>query len=345
MSARASGLAGGPGHACARRDRPPGDRCGGGSVARIAGCAAGRCLALHVVENPLQLGPLPAVAIGHGGHRIGGGGDRSDPGVDRFVSTQVVERDAQPIDQLGEPAGQVDGPAVDIVEGKDAAEEMEALLGHGHAEQDPVPSRLPGVGLELVELVGRAVRGVHPPTDAGRGDPLLHPGQVVVVDPEAAPDRFAAGEIEHLGRRQAGGRQVEQFGDDAEHRVGLAQGSVGQPDPQIGWAADGGDVLVVIAIAGTERGVDERGERLDVRAHHDHVAGFEGGVLGEPVQDGVAHDLDLTGPAVAGVDLKAVVLGVEEVTDIVPAHPVDAPPSARSARTSAWIRPSNVDDC
>ena len=110
--------------------------------------------------------------------------------------------------------------------------------------------------------------------------------------------------------------------DNAEDRVGLAQGSVGQPDPQIGWADRGGAavVLVLIAIAGTEGGVDERGERLDVRAHHDDVAGFEGGVLVEPVQDGVADDLDLTGPAVAGVDLKAVVPGVEEVTDIVAAH-------------------------
>ncbi len=73
-----------------------------------------------------------------------------------------------------------------------------------------------------------------------------------------------------------------------------------------------GAVAVVVGVgAGAERGVDEGGEGLDVGAHDDDVAGFEGGVVEEEVEDGVAQHLHLAGPAVAGVDLDAAVAGVE----------------------------------
>ena len=60
-----------------------------------------------------------------------------------------------------------------------------------------------------------------------------------------------------------------------------------------------------------ERGLDERREDLDVRAHHDHVARLQRRVLLHRVQDRVAQDLDLARAAVAGVDLDAAVLGVQ----------------------------------
>ena len=52
-----------------------------------------------------------------------------------------------------------------------------------------------------------------------------------------------------------------------------------------------------------ERGLDQRRERLDVGAHHDDVARFEGGVVGEQADDHLAQHLDLARAAVAGVDL------------------------------------------
>ncbi len=51
--------------------------------------------------------------------------------------------------ELGEAPGQVDVAAVDVVERQRAAEEALALVGHGHAEQDAVEPRLPGVGLDV----------------------------------------------------------------------------------------------------------------------------------------------------------------------------------------------------
>ena len=66
-------------------------------------------------------------------------------------------------------------------------------------------------------------------------------------------------------------------------------------------------LVVLVGLARAERRLDERRERLDVRAHDDHVARLERRVLVEQVQDRVAQHLDLAGAAVAGVDLDAAV--------------------------------------
>ena len=47
------------------------------------------------------------------------------------------------------------------------------------------------------------MRGVESPADAGRGDPLLDAGEVVVVEAEAAAHRFEAGEVDELRRGDA----------------------------------------------------------------------------------------------------------------------------------------------
>ncbi len=99
---------------------------------------------------------------------------------------------------------------------------------------------------------------------------------------------------------------------DAEHRVRLAQRAVGEPDAQVRRAVLLRQrvelvVLVVGDLPRAEGRLDQRRERLDVRAHDDDVSWLERGVVGEQVQDRVADDLDLAGAAVAGVDLDAAV--------------------------------------
>ena len=156
------------------------------------------------------------------------------------------------------------------------------------------------------------MRGVEAPADPRLGDPLLDARDVVVVEAEAAAHGAAAGEVDDLGRGQAAVGEDEQLGDDAEDRVGLSQRAVGEAHAQVGRPAD---VVVTRRLAerlGAERGVDQRGERLDVRAHDDDVARLERGVVGEEVEEGVAQHLDLTRPAVARVHLHAAVGRVEE---------------------------------
>ena len=67
-------------------------------------------------------------------------------------------------------------------------------------------------------------------------------------------------------------------------------------------------LLLLPVGAGAERRLDQRREGLDVGAHDDDIAGFESRIVEQQVEDGVAQDLDLAGPAVTGVDLHAAVL-------------------------------------
>ncbi len=235
----------------------------------------------------------------------------------------------QAVEELGQAAGEVDGAAVDVVEGYHAAHQPLALVGHGHTQQHPVEPGPPGVGVEPVELERGPVAGVEAPAHAGGADPLLGAGEVVVVETEAPAHRVTPGEIEHLGGGEAGVGQGQQLGDHAQQRVGLAQGAVGEAHPQVGTGRVAGvvgtgrvgAVLDVVHVAGAgagaEGGVDERGEGLDVGAHDDDVPGLERLVLGQDVEDGVTQHLDLAGLAVAAVDLHAAVVRPEHGTGVV----------------------------
>jgi hypothetical protein len=54
-----------------------------GELGRVGG-AADRRLADHVVEQALELRPLPRVALARRGQRVGGAGDRGRPRIDRL---------------------------------------------------------------------------------------------------------------------------------------------------------------------------------------------------------------------------------------------------------------------
>ena len=269
-------------------------------------------LALDVVEQPLQLGALPAVAAGRGGQRVRRGGDRGGPAADGHRPPHAVDRRLQAVDELGEAAREVDRAALDVVEREHAAEQPLLLVGHRDPEQHAVQPGAPGAGRELLELERGAMGGVEPPADPRLRDPLLDARDVVVVEPEAAADGLAVGEVEHLGGGEALVGELEQAAHEAEHGVGLAQRAVGEPHAQVGRAQLLRQVVELVVLRGdlpgAEGRADQRRERLDVRAHHDHVARLERRVLGEQVQDRVAQHLDLAGAAVAGVDLDAAVL-------------------------------------
>ena len=242
--------------------------------------------------------------------------DRSDPAADRLGVGERVGRRPGAVNELGEAAREVDRATVDVVERQHALDEPPILLGHRHADEHSIQTASPRVGVQRAELERLAVAGVEPPPDPAGRDPVLHPREVVVVEPEAPAHGLASGQVEQLrrGRPLVGERQ--QLTDHAEHRVGLAERPVGEPDAQVGHGLavvageDAGVVLVlVVAASGTERGLDQRRERLDVGTHDDHVARLERRVVLEQVQDRVAQYLDLARPAVAGVDLDAAVVG------------------------------------
>ena len=145
---------------------------------------------------------------------------------------------------------------------------------------------------ERVELERRAVRGVEPPPNPARRDPVLDASEVVIVEPEPPPHGLLVGEVEHLRGGQPLVDEVEQPPDDAEHRVRLPERAVGEPDAQVGRPHVRRQRLQLIVVledlARAERRLDERRERLDVRAHDDHVARLERRVLVEQMQDRVS---------------------------------------------------------
>ena len=196
-----------------------------------------------------------------------------------FGALERVERRLQAIDELGEPPGDIDRAAVDVVEREDVVEQPLLVLGHGHADEQPVHARAPRARGERVELERRAMRGVEAPPNPARRDPVLDASEVVVVEPEPPPHRLLVGEVEHLRGGQPLVDEVEQPRHDAEHRVGLPERAVRQPDAQVRRAHIGRQrvqlVVVLEDLARPERRLDERRERLDVRAHDDHVARLE----------------------------------------------------------------------
>ena len=218
------------------------------------------------VRDVGELGPglarLPGVGGGGGRQRVEGADEAGDPGGQRTFAGQVVQRRAEPVDELGEPAEPVDVAGLDVVERQRRAQPALAL--HRDPEQQPVEPGGPGVLREAVEPVRAAVRRGQPPPDAGAGDEVAQPVEVVAVEAEAAPDGAGGEQVEDLGRREPGVGELQQTPGDVQQRVHLPQRAVGEPDRQ--------PVARMAAVVGHAVGIepedrrDERGEGLDVRA-------------------------------------------------------------------------------
>ena len=159
--------------------------------------AVGGCLG-DVGELVGELQVLPGVVVGGGAEAEYGVLEPVHPLLRGVLSLVEALQGVQPVDQLGEPADQVDVGAVDVVDGHDAAQPDLVAL-HGDAEQQPVEPGPPGALLDAAHLPGRAVVGVEAPADAAAGDPPAQPVELVVVEAEPLPYGGPPGQVEHLG--------------------------------------------------------------------------------------------------------------------------------------------------
>ncbi len=203
--------------------------------------------------------------------------------------------------EVGEPPGQLDPVAADVVERQRGAQPGPRIVGHGDPGQHPVDTESPGVVQEF-DAVGCAVRLVESPPDIG----LTHPGgdgvQVVVGEGEPRPHRCGGGQVEHLAGAGPSTGEGQQLRGDGEQRIRLDQGAVGQPDPQPVRR-----VRIADHLAQAETGGDQWCVGLDVRAHHQDVARLQGRVVGEQAEQDLAQHVDLAGRAVTGVHLHRAV--------------------------------------
>ena len=182
--------------------------------------------------------------------------ERVHPGCRPVADPQRSRVAGQPLDQLGEPSGQVNLARSHVVVRERAAEHAPVALGHGDAQQQPVQTRGPRVGPDLVEGPGPAVRARRGPT--ARPVSATHCCSVDRSSWSKWKRRATGGarrQVEHLGGRHPGAGEVEEAGGDAEQRVGLTHGAVGQPDPEAGQAVpDGPDRGSVMPRSGDSTG-------------------------------------------------------------------------------------------
>ena len=82
-----------------------------GADARVVG---------DLAEDALQLRALPVVARRGVGEGVGGVGQGGRPGIDGLGVGERIDGAVEAVDELGEPAGEVDGAALDVVERQDA---------------------------------------------------------------------------------------------------------------------------------------------------------------------------------------------------------------------------------
>ncbi len=210
----------------------------------------------------------------------------------------------QPVDVLGELAGEFDAVAADVVERQGGVDPGVRVVGHRHSREDAVDAETPCV-LDEVDAVRLAVVAVEAPADVGLPHPAGDVLEVVVGESEAGADRRRLREVEHFAGGGPTAGEGEQLRCDAEQRIGLDERPVGEAHPKL---VRGMHALDHVAEA--ETGDDQRRVGLDVRAHDEDVAGFERLVVGEQAEQHLTQDVDLAGRAVAAVHLHRAVVGL-----------------------------------
>ena len=275
----------------------------------------------HGVEFAIDLGELPPVVERHVGEGVHGVLQPRHPlrgreaAVGRFehlaASAHVVGGALDALEQFEEAADEFDLAAADVVDRSMVDGGPGRAPADRDAEREPVHRRGPGVALEPTQAVLSAVGAVEPPPHVD----LLHPGadaaERVVVESETVAHRFVTGEVEHFGGGEASGDDRDEALGEVEQRVGGAERTVGQLQPQL---LAGVGVHIGAVVGGDrgepEGGLQQRRERLDVGAHHDDVAGLEAALaLREHPGEHLAQHLHLARSAVAGVHLEGEIVG------------------------------------
>ena len=154
-----------------------------------------------VGELAAQFRGLPAVGRGNAGQAVDRDEQRRQPIARRVAAAERIQRGGEPGQQFGEPTGQIDIRAADVIQRQGGVQPVVVLLGHRHAEQDPVEPSAPGVLPEC--RPARTPAGVRHPAPSGRRihGPAGQSLQFVVVEPESPAHRRPGRQVEHLRRR------------------------------------------------------------------------------------------------------------------------------------------------
>ena len=136
------------------------------SGSRSTVSARGPAVVEHVAELALHLAGLPGVGVVDAGQQVDAVGQRGQPVPQRPRTGERVDDALQPVDVLGELAGQLDAIAADVVERQRGVDPGVRVVGHRDAGQHPVDAETPGV-VDEVDAVRLAMVLVEAPADVG----------------------------------------------------------------------------------------------------------------------------------------------------------------------------------
>ncbi len=194
--------------------------------------------------------------------------------------------------------------ALDVVVGAHPREALEAVVGQGVPEQEPLEGEAPGVERVLGLPVARPVRGVAPPPRPRLREPGARLRQLVGADPDGVEHGRQRQEREHRARLQPPGREIEELEEGLRPRVRPLQAQVVDLVQRRKAALPFGGVPV------GEHGVDQRREGVDVGREDHDVARLEGRVPREEAEQGVPEDLDLPHCTMADMDLHRAIFAI-----------------------------------
>ena len=256
----------------------------------------------------LELRQLPRVVGRHVGQRADARraarpSSRSTVAAASSAASAAVE----PVDQLGQPAGEVDVAAADVVERQRRAEVAVVVAAHRDAEQHPVEAGPPGVVRRTRSILNaRALPASRPQrTPASATQPATR-SRSSSSKPNRRRHRLGAGQVEHLGGGDPAAGELDQRRRRPPSSGLVLRSARSASRTRSRWA---GCAAAPSAdhVGEPEAGRDQRRVGLDVGAHHEDVARLEGRVVLEQPDQHLAQHVDLAGRAVAGVHLHAAV--------------------------------------
>ena len=298
--------------------------------------APSRSRRVDASELGRELGELPRLVAPHVGEPQDALTQGRDPVGSVLAGPQRRQGAAQAVDELREATGEIDVGAVEVVQGQRRAEVVVITPVERRPDEDPVHAGAPRVLPEVAQLVVTPMLLVQPPAHGDRVDPVVEAVEVVVVEAEAAAHRGRTRQVEHLTAGEATAGQDDETRRELQERIRLPRRPIGQTHPESmcrvsrarqigrcscigGWTDGsrtdggvGGLPALVASLGGQERaqaeaGVDERREGLDIRTHDEDVARLQTRIVGEEARDDIAQDVDLSGRAVARMDLHRAV--------------------------------------
>ncbi len=207
-----------------------------------------------------------------------------------------------------------------------------AMVSHGHPQQQAVEPGPPGAGLEAAKPPGAAVSG-RPGPSARR----WRPASARSVTGRRRRGRTAGAPAPGTPSRGPGTRSPGSPASSSRWAATAEQGLVWRSERSASRARSSG---APASVGGAEGGADQRSEQLDVGAHDDDVAGLEGRVGRQQVEHGVARPLRPGGPGRGRNGSRRLSSSRASRGRGSSCAGQRRPGGDRSARMSAWMRPS-----